>query len=57
MMATTAKELERNRNKTLAKSFYRHLKTEGLSAEQIIELSTQLLDLVTEDIKVRMPAN
>lgn len=57
MMATTAKDLERNRNKTLAKSFYRHLKTEGLSAEQIIELSTQLLDLVTEDIKVRAPAN
>jgi hypothetical protein len=57
MIATAAKELERNRNKTLAKSFYRHLKTEGLSAEQIIELSTQLLDLVAEDIKTVPAAN
>jgi pyruvate-formate lyase-activating enzyme len=44
-------ELLRNRNKTVAKSFYRHLKTEGFSHEQIIELSATLLDLVNEDLK------
>lgn len=48
-------ELLRNRNKTVAKSFYRQLKTEGFSHEQIIELSTTLLDLVTEDIQTPTP--
>ncbi|TVQ91385.1 MAG: hypothetical protein EA397_10020 [Deltaproteobacteria bacterium] len=51
MVATHNQELIRNRNRTLAKSFYRKLKTEGLSHEQIIELSTALLDLVTDDLK------
>ncbi len=53
MVASTAQHevLLRNRNKTVAKSFYRQLKTEGFSHEQIIELSTTLLDLVTEDIQ------
>lgn len=49
--ATQHHELLRNRNKAVAKSFYRQLKTEGFSHEQIIELSTTLLDLVTEDIQ------
>lgn len=44
-------DLLRHRNKAVAKSFYRQLKTEGFSHEQIIELSTTLLDLVTEDMK------
>jgi len=44
--------LLRNRNKAVAKSFYRQLKGEGFSHEQIIELSVTLLDLVTEDLKV-----
>ena len=44
-------QLLKNRNKTVAKSFYRQLKTEGFSHEQIIELSTTLLDLVTEEIQ------
>ena len=54
--ATTAstKNLLRNRNRTVAKSFYRQLKTEGFSEEQIIDLSATLLDLVTEDMKTRI---
>ncbi|MFK7928487.1 MAG: hypothetical protein AB8H79_09870 [Myxococcota bacterium] len=51
MLATHTQDLLRHRNRTLAKSFYRQLKTEGLTHEQIIELSTVLLDLVTDDLK------
>lgn len=51
MVGTNVQDLERNRNKVLAKSFYRQLKTEGFTTEQIIELSATLLDLVTEDMK------
>lgn len=47
----TSDDLLRNRNKTVAKSFYRQLRTEGFSHEQIIDLSATLLDLVTEDMK------
>jgi hypothetical protein len=47
-MAST--ELLRNRNKTVAKSFYRQLKTEGFSHDQIIELSVALLDLVNQEL-------
>ena len=57
LAATTAssnKTLLRNRNRTVAKSFYRQLKTEGFSHEQIIDLSATLLDLVTEDMKDRI---
>jgi len=43
--------LYQSRNRTVARSFYRQLKTEGFSHEQIIALSTTLLDLVTEDIR------
>lgn len=50
---TTSNELLRNRNKTVAKSFYRQLKTEGFSHEQIIELSATLLDLVNQDMRDR----
>jgi hydroxylamine reductase (hybrid-cluster protein) len=52
MSAPNPPELLRNRNKTIAKSFYRQLKTEGFSHEQIIELSATLIDLVTRDLKV-----
>lgn len=57
MMSVSASshELYRSRNKTVAKSFYRQLKGEGFSHEQIIELSATLLDLVTEDMK-QVPA-
>ena len=53
-MTTTpapAPELLRNRNKAVAKSFYRQLRTEGFSPQQIIELSATQLDLVNEDMK------
>jgi hypothetical protein len=48
---TPVPTLLRNRNNVVARSFYRQLKSEGFSHEQIIELSTTLLDLVTQDIK------
>ncbi len=52
MTTTTAKpQLLQNRNRTVARSFYRHLKSEGFSHEQIIELSTNLLDMVATDIR------
>ena len=40
-----------SRNKAVAKSFYRQLRAEGFSHEQIIELSATLLDLVNEDLQ------
>ncbi|MFT4974702.1 MAG: hypothetical protein ACI8S6_000585 [Myxococcota bacterium] len=43
--------LFQRRNRTVAKSFFRHLKSEGFTNEQIIELSTTLLDLVTADLR------
>ena len=46
-----SQELYVNRNKSVAKSFYRQLKTEGFTHQQIIELSTTLLELVTEDLR------
>jgi len=56
MTSTSAdSSLLQSRNKTVAKSFYRQLRTEGFSHEQIIQLSTTLLDLVTQDLK-RAPA-
>jgi hypothetical protein len=51
MTQTPVPALERSRNKVVARSFYRQLRTEGFSPEQIIELSATLLDLVTEDMK------
>ncbi|MBT3221818.1 MAG: hypothetical protein HN348_22295 [Proteobacteria bacterium] len=50
------KELLRNRNRTVARTFYRQLKNEGFSHEQIIELSTNLLDLVTDDLRSKEAA-
>lgn len=40
-----------SRNKAVAKSFYRQLKAEGFSHEQIIELSATLLDLVNAEMQ------
>ena len=48
---TELADLYRNRNRSVARSFYRKLRTEGFSHQQIIELSTTLLDFVTEDLK------
>jgi hypothetical protein len=50
-MTPMADPLYNNRNRVVAKSFYRRLKNEGFTHEQIIELSTTLLDLVTEDLR------
>jgi hypothetical protein len=53
-MQTTAAgsdDLFRSRNRSVARSFYRQLRTEGFTHQQIIELSTTLLDCVTEDLK------
>jgi len=44
-----------HRNKTVAKTFYRQLKTEGYSHQQIIDLSAQLIDLVTQEMRVPQP--
>lgn len=48
---TDVQDLYRNRNRSVARSFYRQLRTEGFTHQQIIELSTTLLDFVTEDLK------
>ncbi len=48
---TATERLFTRRNHAVAKSFFRHLKSEGFTNEQIIELSTRLLDLVTEDLR------
>lgn len=47
------KKLYQRRNQIVARSFYRQLKAEGFSHEQIIELSTTLLDLVSEDLQTQ----
>ncbi len=52
MNAQTSPVLFQNRNRTVAKSFYRELKGQGFSHEQIIDLLASVLDLVSEDIKV-----
>lgn len=54
MVASTNKPNEvllKNRNRTVAKSFYRSLREQGFSHEQIIQLSTTLIDMVTEDLR------
>jgi len=48
------KQLLNDRNRIVARSFYRHLKAEGFSHEQIIELSTTLLGLVTNDLQTQV---
>lgn len=52
---TSSPELLRSRNKAVAKSFYRQLRTEGFSHDQIIELSATLLDLVTDELGNNRP--
>ena len=52
----TVQSLYKNRNRTVARSFFRQLKSESFSHEQIIDLSTSLLDLVTHDIRETVQA-
>jgi hypothetical protein len=35
----------------LARSFYRELRTSGYSPKQLLALSTELIELITEDLK------
>ena len=51
----TSAELLHNRNRMVAKSFYRQLRGEGFTHGQIIELSATLLDLVNDDMKCVEP--
>ena len=51
MNAQKSQNLYDRRNKIVARSFYRQLRAEGFTPEQIIELSTTLLDLVTDDLQ------
>jgi len=51
MNARKPQSLYNRRNKIVARSFYRQLRAEGFTPEQIIELSTTLLDLVTDDLQ------
>lgn len=50
-------ELFQNRNRSVARAFYRQLRTEGFTHQQIIELSTTLLDFVTEDLRDRVESS
>lgn len=49
--ARIEEELLKNRNRAVARSFYRQLRAENFSHQQIIELSTTLLDFVTQDMR------
>ncbi len=51
MVTSNPETLVRHRNQVVAKSFYRQLRSEGFSHEQIIELSTTLLGLVTDEMR------
>ena len=50
-------ELFQNRNRSVARAFYRQLRSEGFTHPQIIELSTTLLDFVTEDLRDRVESS
>ncbi|MBA2322058.1 MAG: hypothetical protein H0V89_12990 [Deltaproteobacteria bacterium] len=55
-MPTTATEvLVTRRNQLLAKSLFRQLRAEGLTHEQIIELSGALIDQVSDELRPRDP--
>jgi hypothetical protein len=43
--------------KILAKSIFRELRTQGYDAREIVSLSTELLSLITTDIKPSDPAH
>lgn len=52
-MTPTNDNLLRQRNHSVAKSLYRQLRSEGFTHQQIIELSSSLLDLVTEELRTQ----
>ena len=47
--------LLQNRNRAVARSFYRQLRSEGFAHREIIEFSAALIDLVTEDMRTPEP--
>ena len=51
MPPAVSQTLLNSRKEIVAKSFYTQLKNEGFSVEQIIDLSTTLIGLVTADIE------
>jgi flagellar biosynthesis protein FlhB len=51
MSPVKQQRLSRIRNRTLARSFYQQLRTEGVDPEQIIEITGDLLNLVTEELR------
>jgi hypothetical protein len=56
MPPAVSQSLLNSRKEIVAKSFYNQLKDEGFSVEQIIDLSTTLISLVTADIENRASA-
>ncbi len=52
-MTPNHETLLRSRNDTVARTLYRQLRGEGYTHEQIIELSSTLLDLVTKDLRTQ----
>ena len=50
-MRTETQPLLQHRSKVVARSFYRQLRSEGFTHEQVIELATQLLDLVATALR------
>ena len=51
--AESSAHLASRRNQTLAKSLFRQLRAQGLTHEQILSLSGDLIDQVSEDLKPR----
>ncbi len=49
--------LDAKGTRILAKSLFKELRDNGYSANQVLSLSTELIDLVTEDLKAASGAN
>jgi len=49
--------LDAKGTRILAKSLFKELRDNGYSANQVLSLSTELIDLVTEDLKAASCAN
>lgn len=54
--ASSSPEASRDRALALARSIYRQLRYEGLSPEQVFEISSALMDQVSEEIRQRADA-
>jgi hypothetical protein len=47
---------DRNGHRALAKAFFEQLRESGYSQNQIIDAASELIDLVTHDLKAQAPA-